>query len=53
MYERAERQSRTTRELRKSGGAEEGRERKATMDRCERYRRWIGEDGDGACRGID
>jgi hypothetical protein len=52
MHERAERPSRTTRELRKSG-ADDGRERKAVIERSERYRRWIGEDGDGACRGID
>lgn len=52
MREIVERPSRSTRELR-TPGVEEGRERKAVIERSERYRRWIGEDGDGACRGID
>jgi hypothetical protein len=34
-------------------GADDGKERKAVAERSEAHRRWIGEDVDGACRGID
>jgi hypothetical protein len=34
-------------------GVEEGKERKACEERTEAHRRWVGDDADGACRGID
>jgi hypothetical protein len=53
MREPADRHQRSTQELRISG-VDQGKERKAVVERSEAHRRWVGdEDGDGACRGID
>jgi hypothetical protein len=52
MREPADRHQRSTQELR-IAGVEPGKERKAVVERSEAHRRWVGEDGDGACRGID
>jgi hypothetical protein len=47
-----DRHQRPSRDSRKPG-ADEERERRAVIERSEAHRRWIGDDGDGACRGID
>jgi len=52
MREHADRHQRSTQELRIMR-TEEGKERKAIVERSEAHRRWIGEDLDGACRGFD
>jgi hypothetical protein len=38
---------------RQVAGASDARARKAHDDRCEAVRRWIDDDDDSCCRGID
>jgi hypothetical protein len=56
MKESAQRQNRRTK--RSTGGpgfpdGEDSRARKAIDERCQAVRRWIDDDDDDACRGID
>jgi hypothetical protein len=48
----SDRHQRSTREL-QTLESDEGKERKAVVERSEAHRRWVGDDSDGACRGID
>jgi hypothetical protein len=56
MTEQQNRNRRQTREETaavKLAGAEDARKRSALDDRCRAVRRWIDEDDDSCCRGID
>jgi hypothetical protein len=55
MTEQQNRKVRRTREepLSQSAGAVDARSRKAVEDRNAAVRRWIDEDDDSCCRGID
>lgn len=52
MRDHGNRHDRSTKEMR-APGVDEGKERKAVDERTAAHRRWVGDDGDGACRGID
>jgi hypothetical protein len=55
MSEQQNRNRRTTKEQSaiQSAGAEEARKGTALDDRCKAVERWIGQDDDACCRGID
>jgi hypothetical protein len=55
MSEQQNRNRRTTKEqsAMQSAGVEEARKGTALDDRCKAVERWIGQDDDACCRGID
>jgi hypothetical protein len=55
MSEQQNRNRRSTREesVVSVAGSEDARKRSALDDRCKAVRRWIDDDDDACCRGID